>query len=347
MLLVIFGAGASYDSVPHLPAPSSPVRFSARNAVFPYEYNRPPLANQLFDDRPDFVTAMTRFRECIALVPLLRKPGIVVERELAKVQEQAVTFPPAHRELAAIRYYIHFALWECQKKWTLDHRGITNYATLLREIERWRFRNKERVCFVTFNYDTMLEQAIEQVLGWSFTDFSQYVSFENYVLVKLHGSIDWGWELDAKPNNPNEVIASAADLKVTDRYRRVARHPMVFDDGSVGFPALSIPVEKKDQFACPREHVEALATAIPEVKKIITIGWRATELGFLKILKARIGGLRGNPDLMIVSGDKDGANETLNHLGIQIVGSGQKHVIGQSGFTGVINDLGLLEKFLA
>jgi len=107
---------------------------------------------------------MQTFRDCMTLIPVLRKEGVAVERELARIQEQAKTYPPAHQQLMAIRFYLQYALWKCQKRWFNHHRGITNYATLIREIDRWRFEFNEQVSFVTFNYDTMLEQAMFQVL---------------------------------------------------------------------------------------------------------------------------------------------------------------------------------------
>jgi hypothetical protein len=123
MLLVIFGAGASYDSVSHLPPPGS---------------GRPPLGNKLFEDRTIFVNAMKRFPECIPLVPTLRGKGVQVEKELARIKEQTKTYPRAFSELTAIRFYLHYALWECQRDWHRSHNGITNYAALLRELDRWR-----------------------------------------------------------------------------------------------------------------------------------------------------------------------------------------------------------------
>ncbi len=103
MLMVIFGAGASFDSVPHRPPGMS---FHER------EY-RPPPANELFGDRPQFASAMEQFPKCLALIPHLRKAGISVEQELEKLQTEAEEDPERHRQLAAIRYYLHFLLWDC------------------------------------------------------------------------------------------------------------------------------------------------------------------------------------------------------------------------------------------
>src|ERR1700747_3679336 len=183
MLLVIFGAGASYDSVPHLP----PMPNAQRH---PVEEDRPPLANQLFADRPIFVNAMERFTHPMVLVLRLRQEGVVVERELARFREEGKTFPQRYCQLAAIQYYLHFVLWNCQDQWRQRHRGITNYLTLLDEIERWRFEHKEKVCFVTFNYDTMLDQSMESELRLPIPHIDAYITWEDYCLIKLHGSVN-------------------------------------------------------------------------------------------------------------------------------------------------------------
>jgi hypothetical protein len=71
MLMVIFGAGASYDSCPTYPpgtaVPASPDSLN--------HYHRPPLAIELFEDRPVFAEAIEHyFPECQPIVPRLRSP---------------------------------------------------------------------------------------------------------------------------------------------------------------------------------------------------------------------------------------------------------------------------------
>src|SRR5262249_48295382 len=115
MLLVIFGAGASYDSVLHFPAPR-PLSGSQSNfsptppTVRPsYEDSRPTLANQLFYDRELFVQVMNIYEACKPVVNLLRG-NVQVEKQLAIFEEQAKNYPPRRSHLAAIRYYIHHML---------------------------------------------------------------------------------------------------------------------------------------------------------------------------------------------------------------------------------------------
>lgn len=336
MLLVIFGAGASYDSASRLRTPAA--GYVDQNGA-----SRPPLANQLFDDqRTIFRQAMERFKDCMPLVPLLRNcPS--VERELARVRQQSENYPPARRELAAIQYYLHYVLFDCQRRWRDLHGGITNYVTLVREIDRWHHQRREEVCFVTFNYDTMLEEAVSQVLRIPLGSLDQYIAHPYYCVIKPHGSINWGREVDGVEFQPGisqqHLIEMIDKIEITDRYRIVNEFPMLKVENCFVFPALAIPVEKKDEFSCPRNHVERLEHLLPSVTKVLMVGWRATEADFLGML----GRMKHNPVLMIVSGDKKGADETYANLGA--IGRPSRRVV-ENGFTGLIDNLGQLEEFL-
>ncbi|SRR6266849_3164487 len=238
MLLVVFGAGASFDSVPHFP-----LRASA------YEIFRPPLANELFGDRRPFVEVMQLYGDFLPLIPRLRGE-VQVEQILARFQEEAETYPKRYRQLAAIRYYLQRMLLDTQAAWLLQHHGITNYGTVLDEIDRWRVEAKEQVCFVTFNYDTMLEEAMRQVLQFNIGSMASYVDREDYVLLKLHGSVNWGRVIEGGfPNPPirtqQQLIDVASDLKISDTYVLDQNSPMLQHNDLLLFPALAIPVEKK------------------------------------------------------------------------------------------------------
>lgn len=342
MLLVIFGAGASYDSVAHIPPPG-------RATTLGFELQRPPLANQLFDGRRPFVESMQRYPDFKALATELRFGG-QIERQLAVFEQQAKTFPDRHRQLAAIRYYLHDILWHCEKGWSTYHHGVTNHLTFIDAVERWRHEVNQDVCFVTFNYDTMIEQAIEERFGWTFADFAAYTSGPPYQLIKLHGSIDWGLQLDFRPTDVKQVIKAAGPgLAVTSFYRKVVRPGVVFDDDTVGYPAIAIPVENESEFSCPPKHLDALAGVIPQVTKIITIGWRATERHFLKMLHAPLTGLRHNVDLMVVSGSQKDGEETINNLALRpplTPHTPAKRVLLERGFTDLAKGISHVDEFL-
>jgi hypothetical protein len=353
MLLIIFGAGASYDSVQHLPPPK-PKGAVVNNwssevipKVDPRENFRPPLACQLFDTRDLFANLIEEFGDIRPLVPRLRSCASI-EQQLASFEEEAKDYPDGLQQLVAVRYYLHSALWQCQKEWRHHHRGTNNYVTFLDVIKRWQHRVKEPICLVTFNYDTMLEEAMTQVLGYSFHEVHRYIGYDNYKLIKLHGSISWGLELldPVEPVSPREVIANARTLRVSDRFRMVDRRPVIFEDNRVGFPAIAIPVEKKNDFSCPPSHVEVLGNLIRSVTRIITVGWRAKEEAFVNMLKSPLTGLAGDVDLMIVSGDEKGWKETEENLNIGDPTTARKRVRMNDGFTGLINNTWHLEAFL-
>ena len=294
---------------------------------------------------------------------MLRRPKLSIEKKLAEIQLQAAEFPPAYRELNAIRYYLHFALGDCQDAWRTKHEGITNFSTFLREIERWRFESKERVCYVTFNYDTMLEEAMSQVLRFQPRDMSGYVR-DDFSLFKLHGSINWGLVVDGIQHPGNNVPYPYQDLIeliapgnpfLTRRYRVCTPEMGPTPDRVVLFPALSIPVENKDEFSCPAEHVTALERTLPSVTKLITIGWRATETEFLTRLRESRSevtpGIKQTLRLFVVSGTQEGVNETFKNLA-PYRGDIDPSLIDDlddsvpNGFSGLIDDLPKLQSFL-
>src|SRR5260370_2316580 len=291
MLMVVFGAGASYDSVPFLPPDKPPLEPVSPISLARPRYDRPPLADQLFETRPEFQKAMLRFQKCLPVIPYLQDPGATVERVLEKFQAEANEYPERHRQLAAIRYYLHFVLWELEHRWDKVAQGVTNYRTLLDQIQRWR-KPEQQVCLATFNYDRMLEAALPTV-GIRIQDLNDYIASEDYKIIKLHGSTNWAREVHNVPFDIDsrntwqvafELIDHAPDLVISQNYRMVTEYPIGKLDGLALFPALAIPLETKRSFECPEEHLATLRQCIGKVSKLLIIGWRGMEDHFLRLL---------------------------------------------------------------
>jgi len=100
VLLVVFGAGASYDSDPdHPPAFGLNVRADTLPSL---EHDRPPLANRLFDNSLSSCQRWRHFQSADHYTQL-RKADIAVEQELARLQ--AKPMPTLNdTQLAAIRF---------------------------------------------------------------------------------------------------------------------------------------------------------------------------------------------------------------------------------------------------
>jgi hypothetical protein len=186
-LVVIFGAGASFDSADtdwtydgaDLPA----------HAVLP-----PPLAAHLVS--PLFDHTAAEFPVCRPIIDRLRRrigpnePGSL-EQELAALYED--TSPARRQQLMGFRFYLHKVISDTTDKWVRDTNGFTRYVSLLDEICVWQRTAEARVDLVTFNYDILIDDAVKDAVpGWDMTrDLDTYINRLDYKLFKLHGSTRW------------------------------------------------------------------------------------------------------------------------------------------------------------
>jgi hypothetical protein len=303
MLMVVFGAGASYDCAPSL-------RGKQPNEA----PSRPPLAKDLFQNRAPFALKSFVYRRMLKIVPLLREThGKPIEEVLETLQIEAETYPEGKRQLAAVRYYLRDVLGDCTINWVQEALGVTNYRSLLDQIARQRHERAEPITLVTFNYDALLEDALADE-GFQLEKISDYISHPTYKLFKLHGSVDWSRVVQqpyATTLSRFDLIDLADELKfVPDRFV-LNRERQDFKGTLLLFPAIAIPVQRKDIFECPAEHVEALSNLIPKVTQILFIGWQAQEDNFLKMLRE---GLRPLKGIMVVDENSEKAKAIAAHL---------------------------------
>lgn len=332
MLMVVFGAGASYDSVSSFPPDQGTFD------------DRPPLSNQLFELRGHFSEVMNRFPKCLAIIPNLQSlpANESVERVLQRFQDEASEYPERHSQLAAVRYYLHLMLWECQTMWENRAKGVSNYKSLLDQIQRWR-RYGDDVCLVTFNYDTLLEAALPAVYV-KIKTMTDYVD-KGYKVIKLHGSVNWARRVNSNINNisnrntwdvASELIDRAAEIDISQTYEIVE-----YGDRPIGravnneplFPAISIPVETKSGYECPKLHLDALQQMLPKVTKVLIIGWRASEDGFLSLLAEN---LEDAATMMVVASNEAAAIEIIKKVQVKIGVGGRTWLAAKGGFSSFI-----------
>src|SRR6266702_3246483 len=308
MLMVIFGAGASYDSSATLLTSNS------------LGSSRPPLARELFDSQR-FGGYIDKFPRCRPLISYLQGPDVNVEQELEKWQNKAKDKPERVSQLWAIRYYLQDMLSACTFDWLKEIHGVTNYTSLLHEIEDER--KDEKVCLVTFNYDYLLEEALS-TLKVRLASIRDYVAGD-YLVVKLHGSINWA----------RKVANFQGDTSKN-------QEQIVRRDNPPLFPVLSIPVEHKSQFECPSEHIRVLEETLPQVTKVMVIGWKAGDELFLDMMIKK---MREAKEIMVVSSSQSSATKIATRIQNVGVRASEYLSANANGFSEAIT-LGKTQGFL-
>ncbi len=342
MLMVIFGAGASYDS-------------SAIHPVIgPMEPKRPPLANFLFADRREFHSARNAFPQLHALIPQLIPHGDrSIEQTLQRYTDEAPGDLVRKQQLVAVRYYLQALFRGIVPLWLGECGGFTNYESLLEQIRRHRKpHDPDPVCLVTFNYDILLELALTKRFKMQFDVPQHYIDHPDYKVFKLHGSQNWGRYIESAPTelfrenrdpygNSQVVIENANRLRISPAF---AVYETVTDrfSGPPLYPAVAIPVTSKtdSSFECPAEHLSLLTELVPRVTKVLAIGWRGREQHFLDMLR----GLRRQVAVTAVAETVQAAEETLGL--IKGVCDAARDDKGWAGFSAAVRD-GALEGFLA
>jgi len=302
---------------------------------------------------------MRRFQACLPVIPRLQREE--VEGELENLLREADGYPQRHRQLAAIKYYLQYTLWECGYRWSDQAlRGVSNYTTLLDAIEHRRLKaareapplgSYTEVLLVTFNYDTLLEIGLKDALGFEALSIPDYIEEARpYKLIKVHGSTNWVRDVEgeiARAQGGNvwavaaELIERVSEVAISNRYRILRPgHPFGDDSRGLGFPAVAIPVENKQMFECPEEHLAALRAALPRTEKILIIGWRGSDRHFVKELRAT---LRAGVRCLVVAGTRDAAKEIADRLGNEL---SCDLFLTDGGFSDLVTNIERVDDFL-
>lgn len=362
MLMVILGAGASYDFE------SSHTTLTWRAPLTDSLVDPTSAARALLNDIPDHAAG--------GLVGHLRAQRtktnpVGLEADLDAVQAGG----GADRELLAFRMYVHSYMQTVSAQGLEDVNWVTNQALLVRTIENWRRQEPDRtVAYVTFNYDTILDQALAAQYGWRPVDdlntlrLNQYISGDpRFLLLKMHGSSDWAEMTDrsidpfvARSSDRAEVAkkillaaAAAGPLNIAEPVGLASTRPWSFDwirtrTGNQTYcnvPAMALPLGSKVTFGCPQEHLAKFDSVWPNVDRLLTIGWKGGEPHFLDRLKLSPHSVR----LEVVSKSevtKRDVKERLEASGMAVNGSYTPGPGGEWAFSSFLQDGGL-EAFLS
>src|SRR5258708_1600293 len=298
MLMVVLGAGASYDSLSEYP----PIVFTNFQQLtsphFQNEPRRPPLAAQLFEHER-FSTFFTQYPECLGLFPQLDRvaKSTGLEQRLAELVGESEGDPIVRQQMVALRFYIREVVAWSASQWQGITRGADNYAELLGRIDRWRRRTEpnQQVALVTFNYDVLLDQAAATTLPSlrrGFAGMPDYVQSDEYKFLKVHGSTNWLRLVAGLARSHDNSYSDVLDYTSTHQLPSQAHIVTETEAASMGtreadIPAIAIPVQEKSAFEMPPAHEQMLANCIGATTDLIVIGWRGMERHFLDLWHAK------------------------------------------------------------
>jgi len=326
MLMVIFGAGASFDSSPDFPPPNAPEEEELNVGGW-----RPPLANQLFlNPQGAFSDIVQRYDRLRPILSRLRQvpEGRSVEQQLEIFQNEADAQMNADRErrrqLFAVRYYLYELFRELSSEWLKRTDHVTNYVSLIDQI-RQHIPSDEPVALVTFNYDSLLDDALLSFSYNSQNDIGRHFdAHPTFKLFRPHGSVNWSRLTDlpgGARRTPLQLIEQADSFNLTDKYVvAVATDPHQFFnyDGPI-VPAIAIPVQTKtdDTFEWPESHRHYLEKLLPQVTKILIVGWQAREAHFSYMLRSAFR-TRNLTHLKVVGKDAEEAGRIVRYFAGEI-----------------------------
>jgi hypothetical protein len=328
VLLVIFGAGASYDSAdPHSSVQSLPL---TKDLVGP-------RFGEIAMDLPASRPIIDRLRARMA-----SDPTVSLETELAKLVDASADAPERRAQLIAFRFYLQRVIEDATTQWMRATRGFTRYLTLLNHLYDWHRATNTPVRLATFNYDTMLETAAQDTLpGWNLNVLPAYIDRQDFRLFKLHGSITWSRAIRGHATageNTIDKLMQVAERGIPDGdivHRSPPGAVDVRDPIEILLPALAVPMADKTGFECPDEHLAALEADLPKVKRLLIIGWRAAERHAVELLE----GIYPSYALGVVSGSDEDLDEVLANLGMGLTGKARTLINEANGFAGLIANL--------
>lgn len=349
----IFGAGASHDVIAKHTQPRHP-----HGADW-----QPPLTKDLVKSIPRFDHLIVQYPELKSLAGQIRSAllndGNNFEDLMVGLREKAKTNAIRYRQLVQLRFYLRWLLYHCSSEYVYTG---NQYATLISNL--MDIKGDAEVTFVTFNYDTLVEQAMidMRILPKNLDKLDHYID-SDIKLIKPHGSVNWIHRINdnlQKPTGDNDVVSilfsmfpneepkiDESEIRIDDHWS-TGRSISDYRDPYIHYPALAIPLNKKSEFICPPTHIAALERVLSNAKNIVTIGWRGREEHFGAMLSSC---RKNRPRLFVVSGGdrgKESAAEIKDHLNVSYLDNAKTDSFGE-GFSGFIQkyDSGELEKLLS
>lgn len=278
--LVVLGAGANKE-----------IQGDARAIDDIWE---PPLANELFGVKLEKIRWRTLFEEysgavaiAARLALIARKGTFGLEQALRQLSEHSD--PSVRDNFREVPAYLRDLLHTVSTQYTSSPTTFIQLCAVLMS------DHPHNIAFVTTNYDTFLEQALNyhDPSIYEFTEMGHYIDPRRQAKVfKIHGSVDWFVPLERDPDGWQHAVRAMDDdlswLRHQVFVNRAIPVPVSahFQDAKHWYPVLTAPLAGKDEssLVCPPEHEEALREFVRNCEKILIIGNSGTDDDLMALL---------------------------------------------------------------
>jgi len=310
ILTVIIGAGASYDCVDR-----------SGSIVVIDEAWRPPLVNQLFDPRESFAPVLKHYPKAEALAGEIRRhlrdatgnQWLPLEQLLK--QAASVGHVAVRKRYREVPYYIREVIGEVGVHFIryggpLYHQLVADIADALSSTRY------STVLFLTVNYDLLLDHEIELLFDHRFQQMGQYIGNDEWKLIKLHGSVNWGFKFaPGIINDRAHCLAALSAMSEEPTPQRdgifiLENHQTYCHGGHFIHPAIAVPIAGKSGFVCLDDIVNVARDYISRSTDFLVLGCRMADEDVLDLFQtvAQVNRIK------IVDAGLDSSLEILNRV---------------------------------
>lgn len=295
-ILVILGAGASYDSLGPANSGISPplTNLLAESSGF---------TRSIVEKFPMARPVLVKLRHALSVSSTTdaRLRSFSLEEALAEYRQNSVNNQMTMKQITAFRFYLRELLYRSALRVQEQNDGINAYSRLVHELVNWSNKTNQIVCFINFNFDPLLEWACQVEIPFKPERLKDYYGGKRVFVLKPHGSVLWSWEDEGIPEEigiePYESVIDCGEPNGGESFvLHACKTPTdMFPDKNTNlfncaYPALALPMTGEKTFVWPDEQEDLFRNRfqIGAFGKILTIGWRGNEEHFVNLLTDRV-----------------------------------------------------------
>lgn len=310
--MFVFGAGASAFSV-----------FNEDLETFRNAPYSPPIGNELFGKK--FQAIFKKYKGVELSLASLKAFGNDVEGFFESEWTDITNSynPSVVARHINIVFYLKELFSKISKETIDNFNDSTLYSAYINKLQKYLSKNKtEKIAFVSFNYDTILDHYLSQFFNAPLNSLTDYVKFNTnpFLLFKPHGSCNWGWRFTKAflESNPGDISKYLYDNQTSFNelyfkhlgspyemiYEKSWGQELELNKNTNGkftinknrieviqnkdeqyFPSLLIPYKDKDEMVMPYYHNSVMKWYINQMEDLYLIGWKGNEDAFNTLLE--------------------------------------------------------------